>query len=293
MEKIDGSCLIISRYKGNFIIRTRGTVDAFKNDNGSELDLLWDKYPRLFLDEEDTWNYSLILEWKSLANRVVIRHEKTDFVLIGCVYHEDYRLSQQPDLDVLAKTMGVPRPETLDFDNIPELIEKVKEWKGKEGVCLYSNQGQDIHKIKAAAYLVSHRLKEEFRNFDRVLEFYVAQGCPEYQDFYDKVVSVVDFEVAETIRGEISRCVDASKEVRRILDGMERFVAEKLLTMGDPSDKKTRGRMAQLVLAAYPDKAGFVFQILDGKKIDNDGILKLFYQVIKAPLHVRQTLMVK
>ena len=33
IRKIDGSCLIVSRYKGELIIRTRGTIDASKLEN--------------------------------------------------------------------------------------------------------------------------------------------------------------------------------------------------------------------------------------------------------------------
>ena len=44
MEKVDGSTLIFSRYKGHTVIRTRGTVDARKQENGHEIDLLCEKY---------------------------------------------------------------------------------------------------------------------------------------------------------------------------------------------------------------------------------------------------------
>ena len=43
-EKIDGSLLIVSKYKGNVILRTRGTVDATKLDNGYEVEIFKEKY---------------------------------------------------------------------------------------------------------------------------------------------------------------------------------------------------------------------------------------------------------
>ena len=39
-HKLDGSLLIVSRYKGEWILRTRGTIDARQLPNGHEIDLL-------------------------------------------------------------------------------------------------------------------------------------------------------------------------------------------------------------------------------------------------------------
>ena len=46
LEKLDGSTLLFSRYKGHTVIRTRGTVDARKQENGYEIDYLIQKYPK-------------------------------------------------------------------------------------------------------------------------------------------------------------------------------------------------------------------------------------------------------
>ena len=48
LEKIDGSLLIVSKYKGNFILRTRGTVDASKLDNCYELEVFKQKNAKFF-----------------------------------------------------------------------------------------------------------------------------------------------------------------------------------------------------------------------------------------------------
>ncbi len=38
--KVDGSLLTVSKYRGELIIRTRGTVSAYMHDNGPEIDIL-------------------------------------------------------------------------------------------------------------------------------------------------------------------------------------------------------------------------------------------------------------
>src|SRR6478736_1724569 len=47
-HKIDGSLLIVSEYKQELIIRTRGTTDARQMNNGHEIDILIKKYPVVF-----------------------------------------------------------------------------------------------------------------------------------------------------------------------------------------------------------------------------------------------------
>jgi hypothetical protein len=48
LEKLDGSTLIISRYKGITVMRTRGTVDAYQQANADELTFLREKYDKFF-----------------------------------------------------------------------------------------------------------------------------------------------------------------------------------------------------------------------------------------------------
>ena len=58
--KIDGSTIIISKYKGTFIIRSRGTIDAYTLTTGNEMDILKQKYPKLFtLSTAETWEFSV------------------------------------------------------------------------------------------------------------------------------------------------------------------------------------------------------------------------------------------
>jgi hypothetical protein len=286
MEKLDGSLLIVSKYKGNFILRTRGTVDASKMDNGHELELFKQKYAKVFefFSEFKTWTFSLLFEWTSPLNRIVIRYgDEPEFSLVGGINHDTGRLWKQDALNAIANSWGCPRPAVYSFDSISDLLTLVDGWKGKEGVCIYSNLGQAIHKVKSADYLCKHRLKEEFCNFERVLDFYISQECPEFKAFQEKVSQVTDWETAVEIVGDISRCVDAWKEVQEIVSAMNGFVNDKLTPIGNPSDKKVRGQMARLVLQAYgnTNRASFVFKLLDKKPLDKDDIKKLFYQVLK------------
>lgn len=286
-EKMDGSLLIVSKYKGQFILRTRGTVDASKMENGAELEIFKQKYPKVFEFQSlgmDTWPFSLLFEWTSPSNRIVVRYgDEPTFVLVGAVNHAEYKLWTQEWLDSLAKGFGVPRPEVFNFNDVSELLEKVDLWEGKEGVVVYSKDGQALHKVKSAWYLVRHRLKEEFGNFEKVLDFYLSEGQPDFGKFQTRVSEITDWETAQEIIGDISRCVDARLHVGRIINSFLQCVEFKLKTLGDPSDKKVRGQMARVVLQDYGDtnRASFVFKLLDGKELGTDDLKKLYYQVLK------------
>jgi hypothetical protein len=278
VEKLDGSTLIVSKYKGNFILRTRGTVDASKLDNGYELGVFKQKYPLVFEYQPHfaTWPFSLLFEWTSPENRIVIRYgDEPEFSLVGGINHDTGKLWMQDALNAIANTWGCPRPKVYSFDSISDLLTLVDGWQGKEGVCVYSNLGQAIHKVKSADYLCKHRLKEEFCNFERVLDFYIAEGCPEFGDFQTRVSEVTDWETATELKKDISKLCDAWKEVLLISNHMKEFVK--------PLKLVSRKDAAQKIISSYgnSNRASFCFSILDGKELTKDQNKKLLWQVLK------------
>lgn len=287
VEKLDGSTCIVSKYKEKFILRTRGTVDAFNLDNGHELELLKTKYPNVysptnitkFVDEE-TWDFSLLFEWVSPLQRIVINYgDEPDWYLVGMVRHTDYSLATQDQLDYIAKVNNFKRPLTYTFNNIVEMLMEIENWKGKEGVVVYSSGGQTLHKCKAAHYLMLHRLKSELSSTEKVIDVWLSQGRPSYNVYFDYLATTFDFELANQVRGTISNVCDAYKEVNNIIDGMHRFV-EKVKNMS------SRKEQAVSIISSYgkeTNRSGFVFKILDGKdlRLDDDAIKKLLFQVLK------------
>ena len=278
MEKLDGSLLIVSKYKGQYILRTRGTVDASTMANGDELELFKSTILSKLQDNNDTWNYSVLFEWMSPRNVIVLRYsDEPMWKLIGFIDHTDYSLATQDMLDLMAKKYDLLRPEIYTFTDITDMLQNVDKWQDKEGVCLYSKNGQTIHKIKAAKYLLLHHLKSELSNIEKVLDVWLEQGMPDYTTFYNYIVTTFDFELAEQAKGTISRIVDAKKEVNKIVDGMNNFVNNRLCSL--PSRKE----QAQLVISSYGEtnRAAFVFKILDGKSLGKEEYKKLLFQVLK------------
>jgi hypothetical protein len=280
VEKLDGSTLIVSKYKGNVILRTRGTVDATVLDNGYELEEFKNNHLVRLLtnDKSNTWDYSYLFEWVSPINRIILNYGDTPkWFLIGGVEHKDYSLWSQVGLDNVAHEFGFERPPSYTFPSIEDLIKNVEQWRGKEGVVIYSNNDQTLHKVKGLWYLALHRMKEALASFDKVVDCWYEQGEPSYQKFEEFIINQFDYELWTQIRGDASRICDGYKKVNQIVIGMHEFVNETLKPLPN------RKEQALKVLSAYgnTNRASFVFKLLDGKPLEKDDKKKLLYQVLK------------
>jgi hypothetical protein len=276
IEKIDGSTLIISKYKGHLINRTRGTFDAHFLDNGDEIDELIKRYPKAFdnnyINKEDM---TFIFEWVTPRNRIVIDYPELDIYLIGAIYHDDYSYMMQSELDQFAKYIEVKRPRRFKFNTVPEMISAVQEFKGMEGICAYFNKEQDIKKLKGVEYLSLHRFKSNC-NVESVLDMFLSYDMPDYQDFIGKVESHFDFESCKMAMPFISSTLDAWKTVKKIEIGMKEFVNK-------ISSLSSRKEQAVMITKSYgrTSRSGYVFTLLDGKPFNKEMYKKLMWQVLK------------
>ena len=284
-EKMDGSLLIVAKYKGNYILRTRGTVDATKMEkNGHEIEIFNQQILSKLNNDDETWEYSILFEWTSPINKIVLNYgDEPSWILVGFIDHRNYSLAQQENLDVLARKYNLTRPTTYVFGSLEQMLPCIKQWKGKEGIVIYSNNGQSLHKVKSAWYLYLHRMKSELSSLEKVIDVWLEFDQPGYQEFYEKIAKQFDYELAETCRGFISQICDAWKEVYNILDSMSKFLTNNVLPIGDTKDKKIRAKQAQVILASYctTGRSAMLFKLLDNKPLDNDDYKKLIFQVLK------------
>ena len=278
VEKLDGSLLIVSKYNGQYILRTRGTVDASTLANGHELEIFNNTILSKLADNNDTWDYSVLFEWLSPINKIVLNYgDEPSWRLIGFINHINYSLAQQDMLDAMAKKYGFDRPPTYTFSSVEDLLKDVDQWRGKEGVVVYSKNDQMLHKVKGAWYLALHHMKSELSNIEKVIDVWLEQGMPDYQTFYNYIFTTFDYELAEQCRGMISRICDAKKEVDKIIWGMNIFVNTRLRLLS------TRKEQAEQVISAYgnTNRASFLFKLLDGKSLGKEEYKKLLFQVLK------------
>lgn len=202
VEKVDGSTLIVSKYKGELIVRTRGRLDAKLMPNGKEIDIFLDKFNKSSLSKDnpnDSWDYSYIFEWCSPNNQIVIGYPEPEFYYTGCIMHDWYMLVQQEVLDceadqsVLETGIEFKRPNRYKFNSMSELLKTVESWEGKEGICLYYNRDKCIRKIKSPWYLKLHAFKSNC-NLKTITELYFDWDKPQEEEFRGKLEKQFDHE---------------------------------------------------------------------------------------------------
>jgi len=271
IEKIDGSTLIISKYKNKIIKRTRGTVDANILDNGHELEFLQNKYPKAFQPPD---HLTYIFEWVSPENRIILDYGKDpDIFLINAIRHEDYKFYLQSDLDQLAEKIGVKRPKVFDFDNIENMISTIESLEGSEGICIYYKDDQLIRKVKSLRYLTLHRMKDGLSD-NAIIKYYAENGMPDYKEFIEMLTAELDFEIVSMMTGQISNVVDASREVKKILEHCKKF--------SESVAELSRKEAALKILSSYgkTNKTAIVFNYLDKKEPDAKMLKTLLTQIM-------------
>lgn len=269
-EKIDGSCLIVSWYKNNMIARTRGTSSVLVHDNGKEAVDLLNEYgiSKIFENYPELQNFSFIFEWVSPNNRIVIPYEKADLYFLGVVDHTDYRFYTHHNLPFILNDWGVPIPQQYFFDTVSNLLNTVQEFKGKEGVCLYSPNG--IHKVKGIEYLTKHRLKDLLGTFKQLLSFWYQKDKPGRQEFLNIIENEIDYETR----------IEVENEVNILFQGYEKYLnrRKEIKEFVDSIDKnQSRKQIAYEITNHLGKDSTFGFLELDGRKLPIDKEQKILY----------------
>lgn len=279
VQKLDGTLLIVSMYRGELICRTRGSADVRELKNGEELAVLMAKYRPVFdnelLREEGC---SILCEWTTPSNIIVLKETTEPTLwLLGVVSHEDYSYFTQPDVDVLAARWGVPRPKRYGFRSIEEMSEAVKEFKGCEGVVMYSDNWQNLKKVKSIEYLNLHKLRSALGSkkavFDMIVKRMEEGGFGE-KEFGEFVAGTFDWEIYDQIRGDV-------QGIFRGIEVGDRLIREwKEAVEGMKRRGLSRKEQALEIQASYPAYKSFLFSMLTNGELSLPEKAKLYAKLV-------------
>lgn len=265
--KVDGSTLIVSRYKGELIIRTRGTIDASLLPNGHEIAVLKEKYPNVFSNRHlNKENITFLYEWTTPTNRIVLREsDEPKLTLIGAVNHNDYSYVKQYPLNNLALELRVIRPATIDLYDMDELKAYVDVQTDIEGVVIYSKCGQILKKLKTIDYLRKHRIYTGIKNVNHVIDLWIEHGCLSRDEFEAALSAAYDHELVVSIEILLNDMYGRWESIQTKLEDIKHTLTRNLHI--------SRKEIAQLVLHEYKIWSSIAFEILDSK---THNIKKLF-----------------
>lgn len=273
--KLDGSCLIVSKFNNELIIRTRQTIDArIANENGAEIDYLIKKYPKAF----DNWyldnGASCIYEWTTPSNIIVLRYSnEPELWLTGIIKHSDYSYSSQRTLDSAAKILGVNRGKNYYFNSFEEMKNTVEAFSDQEGVVIYSADGQTLKKIKSLKYLYLHKLKSKLNSIENLIEFFLANNCVDEESLTYVLLQNLDFEIINMIKDDGKKVVEAYNYARNIILDTIIFI-EKIRPL------PTRKEQAVKILEYDKTHSWLSFAFLDRKPVVNDMYKKLMLEKV-------------
>jgi hypothetical protein len=265
VTKLDGSLLCISKYKDSLIIRTRGSCNIDKCLNNNEIELFKLKYPKFFNSILDGYTY--LAEWVSPLQRIVLNYNEPDIYLIGLINNNDYSLTKQDDLNILALDLGVKRPEMHSFLSFDDLFKSIENKTNFEGYCIYSNNGQSIHKVKTNDYLIKHRFKEKL-NYESMVDYFLLNKDITIEEQIDKIGKEIDFECATQAKVFL---LDIDKKYKNILKTFEDIKSQ----VSNYKDKP-RKELALFVKQSYNGPfQGIAFSFFEGKSVDDKKLTQL------------------
>lgn len=271
-DKIDGSLLIADHVNDQFSMRTRGTVSYLAQPNASDFELLPKKYPKVLEFLKENQHLSLLFEIITPNNVIVVRPPEIDFFFLGAINKNGMCVVSSSDLTNIWRKVGpIPTPQSynfLDTKNLSKIAESIKSWKGKEGIVVSYNNGQNRIKLKSDWYLFCHRVKSQLNSQNNLIEYYIDSEMPKFEDFYKKIETEFDFEIALQLKGEIEKICNSGEKARKYIDNILEMVH-------DIRKVESRKEQAKMIQTQYKEHSAYAFSILDNKPISKTQWIKL------------------
>jgi len=271
-SKLDGSLQIVEFVNGVFSMRTRGTPSYKSQENYKDFELLPEKYPKVLEFLKKYSQYSLLFEIVTPNNVIIIRPKEVEFYFLGAVNKETLEMVSGEELVGIWRQIGcVSTPERYEFGSsvtLESLSEMVKNWKGKEGVVLVYNNGQNRVKLKSLWYCSLHRIKSQLNSINNLLEYYVSHQMPSYEDFYQKIETDFDFEIAEQLKDQLLKISETGEKCKKTVANMKDFCSS-------IRGFENRKQQAEHIMTTYKSRSSYVFNLLDGKELSDIQWIKL------------------
>lgn len=271
VNKEDGSTLLVSKFNGELIMRTRGSTDMEMLDNGYEKTLLIEKYAKFFnfIAVFPNTSYTYVFEWETPSNKIVIDYgDEPILVLTGMISNIDYSYIPNYRLDTVAEELELPRPPTYNFASFDDIQEVMSEIKGIEGVCVYFDDDQNIKKMKSDEYLMLHTVK--FKLGLKALVELVYEENKSESEFKAFIERRFDYEGLKFVEGLIDQIYLADFTLKCDIEN----AYDRILRDHDPVDRKAFADIVFDKDLDYTKYSGFLFKFYEAGMPETADVLK-------------------
>ena len=280
--KIDGSMLCRYVRDGEVCWRTRGSLQVGL-DNKFELQQFFHDYPKL-VDPTFYSDVSLLFEWVSPENRIVLAYPEPDLYLVGGVRYDrnvpwwdaSPALFTMPQLVEVSEDCGVQLPQWYKLNNVAEITKLINDLQTDneiEGFVIRFANCQRMVKLKTEHYFTLHALRSLLTTA-KLVDLWLQWGRPNFAQYTEQFVKAHDYDSWQWALPAVSAMYDGVKVALNIFDHLTQFVADlKHLTRKD---------FALLAQQKYDGlKLATCFNLLDGRKESDDFWKKMILQNCK------------
>lgn len=155
-DKRDGSLVIAFNHNGKLKFASSGSLDSRHTKMFNiAARKLWDE--ELFNKvEELSKTYTLLFEYTSPDNRIVLDYDKERIVLIGIRETETGKDFTMKETKEITKGFGLEYVDLLELNTMEEVMEYTSSQEGIEGVVVLFTKTMKRIKIKTKEYLDNH-----------------------------------------------------------------------------------------------------------------------------------------
>ena len=219
-DKADGSLITTYMHDGVLQVKTKGSLTSDQAMNANAF-LRWDENAkfRAELIKGEELGCTIIMEWCSPENRIVLPYEKPHLKVLGVRNRADGSYVHFEDIDCEHFPETLKRwTQIIDVDQtfvtLEEYIESVDYMQNVEGVVFRMEDGQRVKK-KGQWYLALHHTKDSITVPRRLFETVLEEASDDLRTlFHDDPLAIKQIEEMEAF---------VEEKYNHMVDSVERF----------------------------------------------------------------------
>lgn len=178
LQKIDGSLISSQPTPQGFRLVSKSGITEYSMS--AEVFIADKQNYYDFIRDCLTSNLTPLFEWvtPNPKQRIVVYYKEENLILTGIRILNNGKYIQYKQMKEIADAYNIPCVEVIDGlakQNIELLADQVREWEGSEGIVIRFDTGHMV-KIKAADYVLRHKVKSNFTQEKSILQIILNDG---------------------------------------------------------------------------------------------------------------------
>lgn len=294
--KEDGSLIIRSVYKGEVIIRTRGSSkiadsENFKENREEIMNIIRNKYP-ILLDPNFLPDLDLFFEYISPKNIIIIKYDEPELIFLHAKERKTQKLVNWDKLDDIANKYGFKLVNIVkelneaksaqELKTIIDRLEKEGSWP-HEGVVVRSPEGY-MSKIKGEDYITQHKIKSHF-NYGILVKLCEENNINNLNSLKQFLIDNygADWEILhgleETFKEYLVRKNNFNQLVKKSEEYVENWIANNISETMTPKEMKKK---FAIEIKDMPSDSKFSLFLMFANKVSNEDISKDLKKLFKV-----------